>query len=98
MPRQIEVMMPYGEPTGSSQARPALVPRPGSLAGLTVGVVWNGWHCMEVIKDRLRDVLARDYGAKEVVGLQTGTTLPMSADQLAVARDTWDVAIVGLGT
>jgi hypothetical protein len=24
--------------------------------------------------------------------------LPMSADQLAVARDTWDVAIVGLGT
>lgn len=98
MPHQVEVLMPYGEPTALRDARPALAPRLPSLAGATIGVVWNGWHCMEVMKDQFRDILVREFGAKEVVGVQTGTTLPMSAAQLATARDTWDAAIVGLGT
>lgn len=98
MPNRIEVLMPYGESTESQDAKPMLAARLKSLAGATVGVVWNGWHCMEVMKDEFRRILVREFDAKEVVALQTGTTLPMSAAQLANAREKWDAAIIGLGT
>lgn len=98
MPARIEVLMPFGESTAAKGAQPRLAARLSSLAGSTLGVVWNGWHCMEVMKDELRRVLVEDFGAKEVVALQTGTTHPMSDAQLAHARDKWDAAIVGLGT
>ena len=98
MPDRIEVLMPFGESTAPQGAQPKLAARLKSLGGATVGVVWNGWHCMEVMKDEFRRVLVEEFGAKEVVALQTGTTHPMSAAQLAGASDKWDAAIVGLGT
>ena len=98
MPDRIEVLMPFGESTVLQGAQPKLTARLKSLAGATVGVVWNGWHCIEVMKDELRRILVEEFGAKEVVALQTGTTHPMSAAQLADAREKWDAAIVGLGT
>ena len=91
--------MPFGESASTSDAaRPKLAARLESLAGATVGVVWNGWHCMEVMKDEFQRILVKEFGAKEVIALQTGTTLPMTASQLSDARERWDAAIVGLGT
>ena len=98
MPDRIEVLMPFGESTASKGAQLQQAARLQSLSGATVGVVWNGWHCMEVMKDELEHILVREFGAKEVLAVQTGTTLPMSPTQLAAARDGWDAAIVGLGT
>jgi hypothetical protein len=98
MSQRIEVLMPYGESTAARGAQPKLSARLKSLGGATVGVVWNGWHCMEVMKDELRRILVEEFEAREVVALQTGTTHPMSDAQLANARDKWDAAIVGLGT
>jgi len=98
MTTRIEVLMPFGEVAVESGSTPCLAARRGSLAGATVGVVWNGWHCMRTIKDELRELLVRDWGAKAVVALQTGTTMPMSPQQLDAAQRGWDAAIVGLGT
>lgn len=99
MPSKIELLMPFGEPNAASQgAAPKLAARLDTLAGATIGVVWNGWHCMEVMKDEFRQILVKEFGAKEVIALQTGTTLPMTAPELANAREKWDAAIVGLGT
>lgn len=96
MTKQIELMLPHGEPSAKADPAPVLAPRLKSLAGMTIGVLWNGWHCMEVMKDQLAELLVRDFGAKEVIGVQTGTTMPMSPAQLADARKRWDGAIVGL--
>jgi hypothetical protein len=99
MPAKIELLMPFGEASKAPQGpRPKLATRLETLAGATIGVVWNGWHCMEVMTHELGQILVREFGTKEVVALQTGTTLPMSDAQLANARDKWDAAIVGLGT
>lgn len=98
MTGRIEVLMPYGEAAAITGRAPVLAPRLASLAGATVGVVWNGWHCMRTIKDELRERLVHDWGAKDVVAVQTGTTLPMTPEQLAAAQRGWDAAIVGLGT
>lgn len=99
MPANIELLMPFGEPSAASRGpAPKLAKRLDTLAGATIGVVWNGWHCMEVMKDEFRQFLVREFGAKEVIALQTGTTLPMTAAELASAREQWDAAIVGLGT
>ena len=96
MPNNIELLMPYGEPSAKAEPAPTLAPRLKSLAGMTIGVLWNGWHCMEVMQDQLAELLVRDFGAREVIGVQTGTTMPMSPAQLADARKRWDGAIVGL--
>jgi hypothetical protein len=99
MPSKIELLMPFGEPSAAARgAAPKLSARLDTLAGATIGVVWNGWHCMEVMKDEFRQILVKEFGAKEVIALQTGTTLPMTAAELAGAREKWDAAIVGLGT
>lgn len=99
MPAKIELLMPFGESSAVSRgARPKLASRLNTLAGATIGVVWNGWHCMEVMTNEFQRMLVQEFGAKEVVAFQTGTTLPMSAAQLANAREKWDAAIVGLGT
>jgi hypothetical protein len=95
---KIEVLLPHGEATSAGGAVRRLAPRLGSLAGATVGVVWNGWHCMNVIQARLREALVSDFGAKAVLAVQTGTTIPMTPAQLADATARWDAAIVGLGT
>ena len=94
---KMEVLMPYGESlAGKPEAK--LTPRPQSLAGAVVGIVWNGWHCMEVMTNELRRILVEEFGARSVEAIQTGTTLPMSPAQLAHAREHWGGAIVGLAT
>ena len=104
MNKQIEVLMPYGESTESTEltgapATPAArANRLKTLAGATIGVTWNGWHCMATIKDELRRILVDEFGAKEVIAVQTGTTMPMTPGQVADAKQHWHAAIVGLGT
>jgi hypothetical protein len=53
---------------------------------------------MRTIKNELCELLVRDWGAKAVVALQTGTTMPMTPQQLDAAQRDWDAAIIGLGT
>ncbi len=98
MSNRIELFLPIGESTAAPGARPALAPRLRSLAGATIGIVWNGWHCMDILTRELQRILVAEFGAKTVVALQTGTTYPMRESELVHARDHWDAAIVGLGT
>jgi hypothetical protein len=98
MTTNIEVLMPFGEAAAEPGSTSCLAARRGTLSGATVGVVWNGWHCMRTIKNELCELLVRDWGAKAVVALQTGTTMPMTPQQLDAAQRDWDAAIIGLGT
>ncbi|MFN0304538.1 MAG: hypothetical protein ACKVQU_29745 [Burkholderiales bacterium] len=98
MSDRIELLLPIGESTAAPGARPQLAPRLRSLAGATIGIVGNGWHCMDVLTRELQRILVAEHGVKEVVALATGTTYPMRESELLHARDHWDAAIVGLGT
>ena len=98
MINRIEVLMPYGESNAPPSSSMQRAQRLQSFAGATIGVAWNGWHCMETMKNEFQRILVEEFGAKAVIACQTGTTMPMSAAQLADARDHWDAAIVGLGT
>ena len=95
---RVELLVPIGEAAAEKSAKPGLAARLQSLAGATVGVVWNGWHCMDVMTRELQRLLCAEFGAKEVIALQTGTTFPMPESELAHAQQHWDAAIVGLGT
>lgn len=99
MSHRIELLMPYGEMPAAQRANDLVAAgRLKSLAGATVGVVWNSWHCMETIADELRGLLVDRFGAKSVELVQTPTTLPMPDEQVIAAGRRWDAAIVGLGT
>ena len=98
MPNQIEVLMPYGESRPSQLKTDARAPRLATLAGKTIGVTWNGWQCMKTIKDELVRILVEEFGAKQVIAVQTGTTMPLPPERLIDAKKNWHAAIVGLGT
>ena len=98
MSKQIEVLMPYGESPTSQQATSERAARLTTLAGMTIGVTWNGWQCMKTIKDELARILVGEFGAKEVIAVQTGTTMPLPPERLIDAKKNWHAAIVGLGT
>ncbi len=60
----LEVLDPSAEPVA---AKSGLSPRLGSLAGKTVGVIWNGRPSGNRILHRVMDTLTEKHGLKEVV-------------------------------
>ncbi len=62
---------PLGVP--SYQAAP-VSPRPASLEGKKIGLVWNGFDCGDVVLEALTDLLHKQINGLEFIKLPSGKT------------------------
>ena len=91
----VDILMPYAEaPTG----RPGFgAPRLSTVDGRTIGIVNNGWRCMDVIADELAEVLRADFGAAGVVERRVPATRTLPPDALDELVAGCDAVVVGIG-
>lgn len=90
----VDVLLPYAESTTTGGWTAA--PRAGSLRGRTVGIVNNGWRCMDVLAAELRVALA-EYGVRDVDERQTAATQAMPDADLADLAGRCAAVVVGIG-
>ena len=87
----LEVLNPVAQQRGSMTARP-ITPRPSSLDGKTVGLVWSGTHggdvalkrAGEMLQERFADVSTRFY---------TSSGYPSPPETLKLAGEECDVVV-----
>jgi len=87
--------MPYAEEPAARTK--ALAPRLDTLRGKTIGVINNGWNCMNVTTDELRQVLVAQYGAAEVIEKKTIASLKLATPELEDLARRADAVICGMG-
>ncbi|MFM8409499.1 MAG: hypothetical protein ACKOCT_04415 [Alphaproteobacteria bacterium] len=97
--RRLRILSPAAP--GPDHQRP-LAERPGSLAGLRVGIRRDRtWGSFEVFTDELARLLRERDGVAEVVFFDPGTRIGTPEDESArvteFAREV-EAAVVGLGT
>ncbi len=87
--------MPYPEPSGGGGFQ--LAARPESLRGATVGLVNNGWRCMNVIADEYRRRLVDDCGVREVLEERISAAQTLPDERFATLAARCHAVIVGIG-
>ena len=55
-------------------------PRPGSLVGKKIGLVWNGFDCGDVILEAFADLLAKLIAGTEFIKLPSGRNEPWGTE------------------
>jgi hypothetical protein len=94
----IDVLMPYGEPDLTNTPDTPVAPRLDSLQGATVGIVNNGWHCMDLLTEEARAALLTDYGVSDVVEVNISAAQTLPPEKLSLLVDSCDAVVVGIGT
>jgi hypothetical protein len=93
----MRILDPTIRTTGVAAAAP-LAPRPGRLAGLTVGLLANGKSNGMVLLDRLADRLRERCGIGDVVRLsKTNASVPVTAEQAEPLLKQCAVVITAIG-
>jgi hypothetical protein len=93
----VQVLMPY--PPADDVAPPIPISaRITALTGRRIGIVNNGWHCMEIVTDDLREALRRDFGVQEVVEVDITGAQTVPAEQVDRLVSSCDAVVVGIGT
>ncbi|MEK7872864.1 MAG: hypothetical protein AAB502_03270 [Chloroflexota bacterium] len=95
MERQAVVLMPYAEETAARTK--ALAARLDSLQGKTIGIINNGWNCMNVTTDEIRRLLVSDYGVADVIEKKTTASLKLPKPELEDMARRADAVICGMG-
>ena len=95
MERQVVVLMPYAEDP-AARTKP-VAPRLDTLRGKTIGIINNGWNCMNVAADELRRLLVQDYGAAEVIEKKTIASLKLAVPEMEDLAHRADAVICGIG-
>jgi hypothetical protein len=96
MTSNIEVLLPIGERAGVHQSQ--MSPRLDGIKGKRIGILYNNWKAMEYITTEYSKLLVDEFGAKEVFGIATPSTLAMPEELIADVVKRCDAAIVGLAT
>jgi hypothetical protein len=92
----VDVLVPWAEGVEALVTPPA--PRAASLAGTTVGIVDNGWHCMHVLTDVIERELRDRHGVAEVLVVHTSGSLTMTAAERAELLRRCSAVVLGIGT
>lgn len=95
MERQVVVLMPYAEDPAARTK--ALAPRLDTLRGKTIGIINNGWNCMNVTADELRRLLLNQYKAAEVIEKKSTASLKLATPELEDLARRADAVICGMG-
>ena len=95
---ETEILLPIGEKS-VAEASPvqALAPRLSSLEDKVVGIVSNGWNCMQVIAEEYSHSLTVKYGLRGVALYETPVTMAMTDELVERIRSECDAVIVGIG-
>ena len=93
MDRQVSILVPGSEDSGSKLA---LAPRLDTLAGKRIGIINNGWRCMQIASDELRRLLI-EQGISELVEKRTTAARPVVQSDLLDLAQTADGVICGIG-
>ena len=92
-------MLEVFDPTaGPATGKVVMAPRPGTLDGQTLGVIWNGRPYGDKIINAAIDLLRQKYSFKEVVFRKKpfiGNVAPKEIQQEMI--DSCDVVITGVG-
>jgi hypothetical protein len=94
----VAVLMPYPEPADGVASPVDVSPRLTTLAGRTIGIVNNSWHCMDVVTEELRAALYADYAVGEVVEVKISAAQTLPVPELERLAATCDAVVVGIGT
>jgi hypothetical protein len=94
----VAVLMPHREPADGVASPTDVSPRLTTLAGRTIGIVNNSWHCMDVVTEELRTALYTDYAVGEVVEVKISAAQTLPAPELERLAATCDAVVVGIGT
>ena len=90
----MELLVPLADPPKSDVT---LASRLAGLEGHTVGLIDNGWWCLDVMYDELETLLAERYGVAGFLRKPKRTSSPTAREDLEeLARDCGAV-ITGLG-
>lgn len=88
----------YDPTTETEGRRIDYAPRPGSLAGLRVGLVDNTKHNSDQVLLRIAALLERDYGAKShVIRRKKSAGAAPHAEIVEEFRSGCDVIVAGVG-
>ena len=93
MPRTETVLLPTGAPATSAMP---LAERPGSLAGLRVGLLDNGKEFSDLVLEALAEALRREHGVAGIKFWRKGFPAKGAPFIAEMAAET-DVAISGVG-
>jgi hypothetical protein len=94
----VAVLMPHPEPADGVASPTDVSPRLTTLAGRTIGIVNNSWHCMDLVTEELRTALYADYAVGEVVEVKISAAQTLPAPELERLAGTCDAVVVGIGT
>ena len=94
----VAVLMPHPEPADAVSSPTPLAPRLTTLAGRTIGIVNNSWHCMDVVTGELRRALYADYAVAEVVEVKISAAQTLPAPDLERLAGACDAVVIGIGT
>ena len=92
---QIEILMPDGVPAALAGA--VLAKRVASLAGRRIGIVNNGWRCMDILASEYHDILLQEHGLADALEVRTSVVHGLSDADLELFVARCDAAIVGIG-
>jgi len=94
----VAVLMPHPEPADAVSSPTPVAPGLATLAGRTIGIVNNSWHCMDVVTEELRRALYADYAVAEVVEVKISAAQTLPAPELERLAGVCDAVVVGIGT
>jgi hypothetical protein len=87
------------DPTVEVSTQPLkFVPRPGSLAGMRVGLVENTKFNSDQLLRRIGDILVAEYGASDArMWRKRNASVPAHDEIVQELRATCDVMVAGIG-
>jgi len=92
----VDVLMPYAD---SDTARVTPVsPRLPTVAGRTVGIINNSWHCMDLVAQELTKALYARYAVAEVVEVKISAAQTVPPGELKHLAAACDAVVIGIGT
>lgn len=92
---KVPMLMPFAEGAQSSGA--SLAPRLSTLEGKTIGIINNGWKCMQVASQELRQLLTTEYGVSEILEKEITPLQTLSAGDMDELMRRADAVICGVG-
>ncbi len=95
MERLAVVLMPYAEETAARTK--TLAPRLDSLQGKTIGIINNGWNCMNVTTEELRRLLVSEYGVADIIEKKTTASLKLPKAEIEDLARRADAVVCGMG-
>jgi hypothetical protein len=90
----MELLVPLADPPKS---RASLASRLAGLEGHTVGLIDNGWWCLDVIYDEIETLLAERYGVVGFLRKPKHTSSPTAQEDLQELVQKCGAVITGLG-